>query len=61
MDRFSQITVRAHRYSVPVRLIGHRVRVLLQASHLVVPHERGELARHERLPAKASARLELDH
>jgi hypothetical protein len=61
VDRFSQITVRTNRYSVPVRLIGHRVRVLLHASHLAVYHERGEVARHERLPAKSSARLELDH
>lgn len=61
VDRFSQITVRTNRYSVPVHLIGHRVRVLLHASHLVVYHERGEVARHERLGAKGGARLELDH
>jgi transposase len=36
VDRFSQITVRMNRYSVPVRLIGRQVRVLLHASELVV-------------------------
>lgn len=61
VDRFSQITVRTNRYSVPVRLIGHRVRVLLHASELVVFHGRDEVARHERLVAKSGARLELDH
>ena len=46
---------------MPVRLIGRRVRVLLHASELVVFDGRTEVARHERLLAKAGARLELDH
>jgi len=46
---------------VPVRLIGKRVRVLLHASHLVVYDKSVEVARHERLIAKGSCRLELDH
>lgn len=46
---------------MPVRLIGRRVRVLLHASELVVFDGRSEVARHERLLAKAGARLELDH
>lgn len=59
---FSQlITVRNNRYSVPVRLIGRRVRVLLHASHLVVYDRQAEVARHERLPVKGGAQLELDH
>ena len=33
VDRYGQITVRTNRYSVPVRLIGRQVRVLLHASH----------------------------
>ncbi|WP_415925598.1 Mu transposase domain-containing protein [Streptomyces scabiei] len=33
VDRYSQIAVRTNRYSVPVRLIGKRVRVVLHASH----------------------------
>jgi hypothetical protein len=61
VDRFSQITVRTNRYSVPVRLIGRQVRVLLHASHLVVHDGRVEVAHHERLPAKGGTRLELDH
>jgi hypothetical protein len=31
VDRYGQIAVRTNRYSVPVRLIGKRVRVLLHA------------------------------
>jgi hypothetical protein len=51
VDRFGQITVRTNRYSVLVRLIGRRVRVLLHASELVVFDGRTEVARHERLLA----------
>jgi hypothetical protein len=36
VDRYAQVTVRMNRYSVPVRLIGRQVRVLLGASELVV-------------------------
>lgn len=32
VDRFAQVTVRTNKYSVPVRLIGRGVRVLLHAS-----------------------------
>ncbi|MEU5109849.1 IS21 family transposase [Streptomyces sp. NPDC021354] len=61
VDRYSQITIRTNRYSVPVRLIGKRVRVMLHASHLVVYDKNVEVARHERLIAKSSCRLDLDH
>ncbi|MFD5341926.1 Mu transposase domain-containing protein [Streptomyces hawaiiensis] len=61
VDRYSQITVRTNRYSVPVRLIGKRVRVVLHASHLVVYDQNVEVARHERLIAKGGCSLELDH
>jgi len=61
VDRFSQISVRTNRYSVPVRLIGRRVRVLLGANELAVFDGRSEVARHERLLAKGGTRLELDH
>jgi len=53
--------VRTNRYSVPVRLIGRQVRVLLHASHLEVYDGRTEVARHDRLLAKAGTRVELDH
>ncbi len=61
VDRFGQVTVRTNRYSVPARLIGRQVRVLLHASHLVVYEGRTEVAAHERLPGKSGARLDLDH
>ncbi|GAA3503464.1 hypothetical protein GCM10019016_105740 [Streptomyces prasinosporus] len=44
-----------------IGLIGKRVRVVLHASHLVVYDQNVEVARHERLIAKADCRLELDH
>ncbi|MEV7039129.1 hypothetical protein [Amycolatopsis sp. NPDC051061] len=46
MDRFSQVTVRQNQYSVPIRLIGRTVRVLLHASKLVIFDGRREVARH---------------
>jgi transposase len=61
VDRFAQVMVRNNRYSVPVRLIGRRVRVLLHASRLVIYDGRAEAARHERLPGRGGARLDLDH
>ncbi|HUZ50983.1 MAG TPA: hypothetical protein VMU94_00425 [Streptosporangiaceae bacterium] len=60
-DRFAQVTVRTNKYSVPSRLIGRRVRVLLYASDLVIYDGHAEVARHERLPGKSGVRLELDH
>ncbi|MFJ4126569.1 IS21 family transposase [[Kitasatospora] papulosa] len=61
VDRYSQISVRTNRYSVPVRLIGRNVRAMLHVSELVVYDGRDEVARHERLIAKGGTRLELDH
>jgi hypothetical protein len=61
VDRYAQVTVRMNRYSVPMRLIGRQVRVLLHASDLVVYDGRAEVARHERLGARGGSRLELDH
>lgn len=61
VDRYSQISVRTNKYSVPVRFIDRQVRVLLHASELVVYDGRTEITRHERLLAKGGTRLELDH
>ncbi|MFJ7280986.1 IS21 family transposase [Kitasatospora sp. NPDC098663] len=61
VDRYGQVSVRTNRYSVPVRLIGRTVRVMLHASDLVVYDGREEVARHERLIAKGGTRLDLDH
>jgi hypothetical protein len=61
VDRYAQITVRNNKYSVPVRMIGRPVRVVLHASHLIVYDRQVEIARHERLMGKSVSRLELDH
>jgi hypothetical protein len=57
VDRFSQISVRTNRYSVPVRLIGRTVRAMLHASELVVYDGQQEVARHERLVAGLASAL----
>ena len=36
VDRFAQVTVRMNKYSVPARLVGRQVGVLVHASHLVI-------------------------
>ncbi|MFF3437780.1 IS21 family transposase [Streptosporangium sp. NPDC002721] len=61
VDRRAQICVRMNHYSVPVRLIGRQVRVLLHASELVVFDGRTEVARHERMGTRHQSRLDLDH
>jgi hypothetical protein len=61
VDRYAQITVRMAHYSVPARLIGRQVRVLLYASELVVFDGRIEVARHVRSVRKGSQTLVLDH
>nr|WP_240929600.1 IS21 family transposase [Streptomyces coryli] len=61
VDRYSQITVRTNHYSVPVRLIGLKVRVLLHANDLIVYEGRREVACHERLSTKGGSCLVLDH
>jgi hypothetical protein len=61
VDRRAQICVRANRYSVPVYLVGRRVRVLLHSDELLVFDGADLVARHERLVAKNGCRLELDH
>jgi hypothetical protein len=61
VDRYAQVTVRQCHYSVPVRLVGRRVRVVLRASELVIYDGRAEVARHERVTTRYGSRLELDH
>ena len=61
VDRYARSPCARNRYSVPARLIGRQVRVLLHASELVVFDGRAEVARHERLIAKGGSRLDLDH
>jgi hypothetical protein len=61
VDRYSQVTVRNNRYSVPVRLIGRQVRVVLRSSELIIYDRHTEVARHPRLAAKGAENLLLDH
>ena len=49
------------RDSVPVRLIGGQVRVLLHANDLVIFDGHQQVARHDRLTGRLEAHLELDH
>jgi transposase len=61
VDRYSRITVRQCHYSVPARLIGHRVRAVLRASELLVFAGRTLVARHDRATVRGSQSLTLDH
>jgi transposase len=61
VDRFGRITVRQCHYSVPVALIGARVRVFLRASEVVVLDGRTEVCRHARSVTRGSQTLVLDH
>lgn len=61
VDRFARVTVRQCHYSVPVRLIGRRVRVRLSASDVAVFEGHREVARHARSVRRASQTLVLDH
>jgi hypothetical protein len=61
VDRYSRVMVRQCTYSVPARLIGHRVRVLLRAEELVISARGRALARHERSTVKGSTTVVLDH
>jgi len=61
VDRYSRVIVRQCHYSVPARLIGHRVRAVLRASELIVFDGRTQDARHERATVRGSQNLVLDH
>src|SRR5690348_16952917 len=61
VDRSGRISVGKCRYSVPARLIGSRVRVMLSASELRVFDGPALAAVHPRLIAAGDEHLELDH
>jgi transposase len=61
VDRYSQVTVRMNKYSVPARLIGRQVRVVLRSSELVIYDGRHEAARHDRAAGRGTETLVLDH
>ena len=61
VDRYARISVGKCRYSVPARLIGSRVRVMLSANELRVLDGPKLAAVHPRLIAAGDEHLELDH
>ncbi|OOK79296.1 hypothetical protein BZL30_1649 [Mycobacterium kansasii] len=61
MDRDAQVIARCNQYSVPVRFIGHRVRVKLSASAVIVYDRNTVVARHQRAVGKGAKVLDLDH
>ena len=61
VDRYARISVGKCRYSVPARLIGSRVRVMLSANELRVFDGSRLAAAHPRLIAAGDEHLELDH
>ena len=61
VDRSGLVTVRQAKYSVPVRIIGRKLRVSLRASELVVFDGRQVVARHERVIERYGQSVQLDH
>ena len=61
VDRYARVSVGKCRYSVPARLIGSRVRVMLSANELRVFDGSRLAAVHPRLIAAGDEHLELDH
>jgi hypothetical protein len=61
VDRFAQVMVRCNQYSVPARFIGHRLRVKLSASAVIVYDRNAVVARHQRAVGKGAKVLDLDH
>lgn len=60
-DRYAQVMVRCNHYSVPARFIGHRLRVKLSASTVIVYDRNTMVARHQRAIGKGAKVLDLDH
>jgi hypothetical protein len=61
VDHKSRICVRQAFYSVPVRLVGRKIRVRLGASHVEAFDGTKVVARHQRSLHKATETLTLDH
>jgi len=61
VDSKSRVSVRQRRYSVPVRLAGRRVTVLLGAETVELFDGSKLVASHERAPGKGRDVLSLDH
>ena len=61
VDRYAQVMVRCNQYSVPARFIGHRLRVKLSASAVIVYDRNSVVAQHQRAVGKGAKVLDLDH
>lgn len=61
VDRYARITVRQCRYSVPAKLIGRRVRVLLRATEVLAFDGARQVAVHPRATVRGAEVLLLDH
>ncbi len=61
VDRYARVTVRQCRYSVPAKLIGRRVRVLLRATEVLVFDGARTVAAHPRATVRGAEVLVLDH
>jgi len=61
VDAKAMVTVRQNRYSVPVGLVGLRVRARIGASEISVLHDGRAVAVHERLSGRFGASAQLDH
>jgi len=61
VDRYARVSVGKCRYSVPARLIGSRVRVMLAANELRIFDGPKLAAVHPRLIAAGDEHLDLDH
>jgi hypothetical protein len=61
VDRYAHVMVRCNQYSVPARFIGHRLRVKLSASAVIVYDRNTVVARHQRAVGKGAKVLDLDH
>jgi transposase len=61
VDRYARVTVRQCRYSVPAKLIGRRVRVLLRATEVLVFDGSRRVAAHPRATMRGAEVLVLDH
>jgi hypothetical protein len=61
VDAKALVTVRQNRYSVPVGLVGRRVRAMVGARGIVVVADGREVARHERLTGRFEVAARLEH
>ena len=61
VDHKSRVCVRQAFYSVPVQLVGKKIRVRLGASHLEIVDRSTVVARHPRSLHKGTETLTLDH